>query len=317
PGEMLSALVAEGRAGDDDWRSVGTTFRRLHDIRFPKGLAGLLTEDKLVLESVDPVNAMHELLVEAEPKLKVKLPVVVPHLPRLHAVIDENAPALRETATALLHLDVNPANIIVGPTRTTLIDWGEPGVADPAREIAALEEHIYLINGSEIPAAFYETYGPRSLPNTAIHRLTGAIGWYSEDDFEDWATEEDLDPALKAQGRPLAGRSEGLPHRDRPPPEGVLNLSVESGDLVVVDQPVVTDPAQDHAEPHHPGSASRRRLPATDSAARCPTRRKARPRRYRRISSDDRWSTHRRTGPGPWSRGATRPAPPYGPPSRP
>jgi aminoglycoside phosphotransferase (APT) family kinase protein len=194
PGEMLSALVAEGRMTDDAWRSAGTAFRLLHAVRFPKGLKGGFGPEELILSPADPVRDLHELLVHAEPRLKVNLPVVIPHLPRLHEVIDDNADALRETPTALLHRDVYPANIIVGPSRTTLIDWGDPRVGDPAQEIAALDEHLDLINGSQLPGAFFETYGPRSQPNTAIHRLTGAISWFSGGLFD-----TDLDPGLEAR----------------------------------------------------------------------------------------------------------------------
>jgi aminoglycoside phosphotransferase (APT) family kinase protein len=186
PGEMLSALVAEGRVSDDDWRSAGTAFRRLHAVRFPSKV-----------RPRDPVAALHEQLAEAEPILKVNLPVVVPHLPRLHELIDEHAEPLRDAPTALLHWDVNPANIIVGPAQTTLIDWGDTRIGDPAKEIAALEEHIYLIDRSpQLPVAFYETYGPRPT-NTALHRLTGPLSWYTEGNFDGWDLEEDLDPALQ------------------------------------------------------------------------------------------------------------------------
>ncbi|ADB30521.1 aminoglycoside phosphotransferase [Kribbella flavida DSM 17836] len=195
PGEMLSALVAEQRMTDDNWRSVGTTFRRLHDIRFPAGLTGVLRDGRLELAIADPVRALHELLVGSEPWLQANLPIAVPHLAQLHEAIDARAGQLREAPTALLHWDVNPANVIVGPERTALIDWGDPWVGDPAQEIAALEEHVYLINGSDVPAAFFETYGPRPA-NTALHRLTGAIGWLSSGDFEEW---EDLAPELKVK----------------------------------------------------------------------------------------------------------------------
>ncbi|GAA1661099.1 hypothetical protein GCM10009744_63590 [Kribbella alba] len=197
PGEMLSALVDEGRVSDDDWRSAGTAFRQLHAVRFPSRLSGIFEADGLILRPRDPVTALHEHLVEAEPILKVNLPVVVAHLPRLHELIDENAEPLRNASTALLHWDVNPANIIVGPAQTTLIDWGDTHVGDPAKEIAALEEHIYLIDRSpQLPAPFYETYGPRPT-NTALHRLTGALSWYTEGNFDGWDLEDDLDPALK------------------------------------------------------------------------------------------------------------------------
>jgi aminoglycoside phosphotransferase (APT) family kinase protein len=199
PGDMLSALVAEDRMTDDKWRSAGTAFRRLHAVRFPKGVKGVFGPDELVLRPADPATDLHEMLVEAEPNLKVNVPFVLPHLPRLHEVIDDNAEALREAPTALLHWDVYPANVIVGPAETTLIDWGEPRVGDPAKEIAALDEHIHLINGSQLPEAFFETYGPRSQPNTAIHRLTGAIGWFSWGPFAGWEIDPDLSPTQTTQ----------------------------------------------------------------------------------------------------------------------
>jgi thiamine kinase-like enzyme len=133
------------------------------------------------------------------PILEASLPGVLPHLSRLHEVIDKFAEPLRSTPTALLHWDVYPANIIVGPAQTTLIDWGETRIGDPAKEIAALEEHLYLIDRTpQLPDAFYETYGPRPV-NTAIYRLTGALGWFTEGDLDGWALDPDLDPILKAK----------------------------------------------------------------------------------------------------------------------
>jgi hypothetical protein len=79
-----------------------------------------------------------------------------------------------------------------------LIDWGNPRVGDTAKEIAALEEHVCLINGSQLPVAFFETYGQRP-QNTAIHRLTGAIGWFSHGPFAGWEINPHLDPAQKAR----------------------------------------------------------------------------------------------------------------------
>jgi hypothetical protein len=67
-------------------------------------------------------------------------------------------------------------------------------VLDPGQEIAALEEHVYLLDGSPLlPPAFYAGYGPRPA-TTALHRLTGAIGWYTSGDFDEW---EALPAALK------------------------------------------------------------------------------------------------------------------------
>jgi aminoglycoside phosphotransferase (APT) family kinase protein len=192
PGEMLSALVVEGRMTDAAWRSVGGAFRRLHDVRFPALVEGRFGPDGLTLTPTDPVARLHDVLRADESYLKTNLPEVVPHLPRVHDLIDEFADQLREP-TALLHRDVNPSNIIVGSTETTLIDWDDPRVGDPAAEIAALEEHIYLIDRTErLPDAFYESYGERR-PAVGLYRLTGAIGWYASGDFEEW---HDLAPDL-------------------------------------------------------------------------------------------------------------------------
>lgn len=142
PGEMLSELVADGRVTDNDWRSTGTAFRRLHGVRFPNRLTGSFEADELQLRPHDPAAALHDRVTEGMPILEASLPQVLPHLPRLHEVIDKFAETLRSTPTALLHWDVYPANIIVGPAQTTLIDWGETRIGDPAKEIAALEDHL-------------------------------------------------------------------------------------------------------------------------------------------------------------------------------
>ncbi|WP_432946416.1 phosphotransferase family protein [Kribbella sp. CA-253562] len=199
PGEMLSALVDQGRVTDEQWHAVGTAFRGLHAIRFPAGLTGVFTENGLNLRPSDPVATLHGELTRSEPVLAATLPGVVPQLPRLHALIDAYADRLRSTPTVLAHFDVNPANIIVTADRATLIDWGEPRVLDPGQEIAALEEHVYLLDGSLLlPPAFYAGYGPRPA-TTALHRLTGAIGWYTSGDFDEW-------DALPAALKPKADR---------------------------------------------------------------------------------------------------------------
>jgi aminoglycoside phosphotransferase (APT) family kinase protein len=200
PGETLSALAGAGRMTDELWRSVGTAFRRLHAVRFPAMLEGVFVHDDLVLSPTDPVQDLHGDLTADEPYLASNLPELVPHLARLHEEIDEFADRLREP-TVLLHANVSPSNVIVGPDETLLIDWGHPRVGNPAAEIAALEEHIYLIDRSErLPDAFYQAYGPRQ-PSVALYRLIDAIGRYG--DFEEG---ESPDPALqdRAVGRHIA-----------------------------------------------------------------------------------------------------------------
>ncbi|GAA1528698.1 hypothetical protein GCM10009741_33160 [Kribbella lupini] len=181
PGDMLLTLIEQARATDNTWHSVGTAFRRLHAIRFPMRLTGAFGNGTFDLHFTDPVHTQHELLD------RTSLAQVADHLPKLHAMIDHYADHLRETPTALLHRDVYPANIIVGPDSTTLIDWDSPQVGDPGIEIAALEEHVHLL-GAEVPPAFYSSYGDRP-KTTALHRLTGAIDWLGADWLDEWAAD--------------------------------------------------------------------------------------------------------------------------------
>lgn len=198
PGEMLYNRVAEDRMTDDSWRSVGTAFRRVHAVRFPSGLSGPFDAGRLVLEAIDPVQDLHERIAAAVPRLEVSLPFVLPHLPRLHAIIDAYADSLRPAPTALLHGDVFPTNIIVGPDRTTLIDWDFPRVADPAQEVSALDEWMYLAGGGCLADAFFDAYGPRP-PNTGLYRVTGAIGWFGRGPFNGWEIDFTLDEARTEQ----------------------------------------------------------------------------------------------------------------------
>jgi aminoglycoside phosphotransferase (APT) family kinase protein len=192
PGDMLLTLIEDGRMTDDAWHSVGTAFRSLHNVRFPKRLTGAVGNGILDLCFTDPAQTLHERLDQAGPRLDL----VAPHLPKLHAMIDQYADQLRETPTALLHRDIYPANVIVGPERTMLIDWDSPQVGDPGIEIAAFEEHLYLL-GAEVPPTFYASYGPRP-ENTGIHRLTGAIGWLGSGWLDDWIADTDPDRRARA-----------------------------------------------------------------------------------------------------------------------
>jgi aminoglycoside phosphotransferase (APT) family kinase protein len=188
PGDMLLTLIEQGRMTDAAWHSVGTAFRRLHAVRFPQCLTGAFGNGTFDLHLTDPVQTQHDLLDACSLELT--------YLPKLHTLIDQYADQLRETPTALLHRDVYPANVIVGPDQTILIDWDSPQVGDPGIEIAALEEHIYLL-GAEVPPAFYTAYGPRPA-TTALHRVTGAIGWLAEGWLDDWA-EDTLDPVRSSK----------------------------------------------------------------------------------------------------------------------
>jgi aminoglycoside phosphotransferase (APT) family kinase protein len=193
PGEMLSELVASGRCTEAGWRSVGDAFRRLHAVRFPSGLAGRFEQGRIVLTPHDPVATLHAELAAAD--LTTMLPEATKYVPRLHALIDSEADQLRRTPTSLLHADVNAANIIVASDRTVLIDWGHPLIGDPRGEIAALDEHVYLAGGGELPDAFFSAYGvSRADLRLPVHRLTGTIGWLAGEDWDEWAA--DLTPEL-------------------------------------------------------------------------------------------------------------------------
>lgn len=198
PGEMLYKLLAENRMTEALWRSVGTAFRRVHAVRFPSGLSGPFGPDSLTLKPIDPVQDLHERIAAAEPRLEANLPFVLPHLPRLHAIIDAHADPLRLATTALLHNDVFPANIIVGADRTTLIDWDWPRVADPAQEVSALDEWMYLAGDTHLPEPFFDAYGPRP-PNTSLYRVTGAISWFGRGVFNGWEIDSSLDEARTHQ----------------------------------------------------------------------------------------------------------------------
>lgn len=161
-------------------------------------MSGRFGADSLNLEAIDPVEDLHARIAAAEPRLEASLPFVLPQLPRLNAIIDAHADSLRQAPTALLHGDVFPANIIVGPDRTTLIDWDFPRVADPAQEVSALDEWMYLAGGGYLADAFFDTYGPRP-PNTSLYRITGAIGWFGRGVFNGWEIDSTLDEARTEQ----------------------------------------------------------------------------------------------------------------------
>ena len=193
---MLATLIKTGRCTDATWQSVGNAFRRLHAARFPSSLTGQFENGRIVLTPHDPVATLHGHL-EGLPEV---LPEAMKYLPRVHDLIDDEADLLRSTPTCILHADVNTENIIVGTDATTLIDWGNPLIGDPRAEVSALDEHVYLAGGGELPAAFFTAYGvSRADLRLTVHRLTGSIFWLRADDWNQWA---DLPPelAVRIQG---------------------------------------------------------------------------------------------------------------------
>lgn len=200
-GRLLGDLIEDAQDSATAWRAVGAAYRRVHDVGFPSGLAGRLGPYALVLRPVDPVAGLHELLENATAGLHRRLPEALVHLDALHGFVDRCAPSLRAAATALLHGDVNMWNVLVDTGRAVLIDWDLPEVGDPAMEIALLDKHAHLFNGTGLPDAFFEGYGPSAEPNTALHRIVQTIQWVASDDWDGFASEAALPTALRTRAQ--------------------------------------------------------------------------------------------------------------------
>ena len=199
PGVTLSDAVEDGTATANDWAKVGRAYRQVHDVRFPRQVEGTVGPDLITLRPADPVADLHATVERSVAGLERLLPETVALVPELHRLIDAAAPSLRSAATTLLHGDVTLWNILIAPSRATLVDWDEPAIGDPARELALLDQHASLFNGKGLPRAFYNGYGRGPIePNTSLHRLIGTIAWLTSDD---WVSFERLDPDLRARTR--------------------------------------------------------------------------------------------------------------------
>jgi hypothetical protein len=60
--------------------------------------------------------------------------------------------AARNIPNVLGHMDLNPANILVGPTRSVFLDWAEGAVGNPFLSLEYLREHWRRLHGAD-PAA--------------------------------------------------------------------------------------------------------------------------------------------------------------------
>ena len=199
PGITLGDAIESGTATREDWTMVGRAYRQVHEVRFPREVEGTVGPDVITLRPADPVARLYDDVERSIPGLERLLPETLPFVPDLHRLIEDAAPGLRESTTALLHGDVNMWNILIAPTRATLVDWDEPAVGDPAAELALLHQHASLFNGSGLPRAFFNGYGRGPIePNTSLHRLIGTIAWLTSDD---WVSFERLDPDLRARTR--------------------------------------------------------------------------------------------------------------------
>jgi len=199
PGVTLGDAIEGGAITREDWARVGRAYRQVHEVRFPREVKGTVGPDVITLRPTDPVANLHGVVERSVAGLERLLPETVALVPDLHRLIEDAAPALRDTTTSLLHGDVNMWNILVAPTRATLVDWDEPTIGDPAAELALLHQHASLFNGTGLPRAFFDGYGRGPMePNTSLHRLVGTIAWLTSDD---WVRFERLDPDLRARTR--------------------------------------------------------------------------------------------------------------------
>lgn len=196
-GAVLGDLIESGQDTATTWRLVGDAYRRVHAVSFPAGLAGdELAPDRFVLTPVDPVEQLHRQIDGAGSGLERLLPDCVAYLPALHEVVENAAVALRAAPAALGHGDIHMWNVLVTERAATLIDWDFPRVADPALEVALLDKHASLFNGTGLPASFFDGYGrPAPEPNTSIHRVVQTLDWATS---SDWA-EFEADPQLPAE----------------------------------------------------------------------------------------------------------------------
>ncbi|WP_175482666.1 phosphotransferase enzyme family protein [Actinokineospora iranica] len=184
------------------WRLVGAAYARVHAVSFPTGLAGEdLGPARFVLTPRDPAAELHEIVDESVPGLRRLAPDLVPLLGELHLAIDAVAPSLREARSALGHGDINMWNVLVSQDRATLIDWDFPRVGDPAKEVALLDKHASLYNGTGLPPAFFAGYGKTQEPNTTLHRVVQTLGWATSGDFTQIDRDPDLTEDLKQRAK--------------------------------------------------------------------------------------------------------------------
>jgi aminoglycoside phosphotransferase (APT) family kinase protein len=189
PGTLLGDLIETGQCTADHWRAVGAAFQRVHAVRFPSGLAGEVGPGSIVLRPADPVAELHQHLEQCNEGLQLRSPSAISHLPELHRLIDLAAAPLRTATTSLLHGDINMWNIIVSDERALLIDWDQPRVGGPAKDVALLDKHASLFNGQGLDPAFFEAYGHRAEPNTAVYRVVETLFWAASADWEAFATD--------------------------------------------------------------------------------------------------------------------------------
>lgn len=206
-GNLLGDLIERGACTSDVWRLVGDAYRQVHSLRFPARIAGTLAPDGFWLAPSDPVKELQDALLTAEGRLCAIAPEIAKYVPDLQRIVAAASPRLRSRTTSLLHGDINMWNIIVDERRAWLIDWDEACVGASSREVALLDKHSSLFNGTGMDReAFCEGYGRDWLePDTSIHRVIQTLTWAVS---PDWEVLGARDAPAEIRGRVAAWRAE-------------------------------------------------------------------------------------------------------------
>ena len=184
PGTLLGDLIDTDTSSAAAWRAVGAAYRQVHAIDADVDVITAVGVDAVTM---DPVARAHADVAAASRGVERRLPDAIHRLGALHELIDTAAPSLRCAPLRLLHGDVNMWNVLVDDQAACIIDWDDPAIGDPAREIALLDKHASLFIGVGLDAAFFHGYGQSAIePNTSLYRLILTLSWAASSDWDNW-----------------------------------------------------------------------------------------------------------------------------------
>ena len=147
-GPVLLCRPVEGRTAERPMCEVARLLGRLHRLPLPGDLPQRAADPAALLAAGDAM--LREAGADAHRRLAGLRPVPM-ELPE---------PAVKP---ALVHRDVVPANVILGPAGPVLIDWQCPARGDPAEDLA-----------SALSPAMQALYGKESLDQAAIAQFLDA-----------------------------------------------------------------------------------------------------------------------------------------------
>jgi hypothetical protein len=204
-GRVIGDAIESGEMTGQMWRHVGEAFRKVHAVRFPDRLAGMVGPNEIVLHPCDPVAEVQASIERALPRLMVFDGEVRGSFEHLHGMVELLDVAIRRAPVSLVHDDVDMWNIIVDAERAVIIDWDYPGVKSSLREIALLDKHAWLFSGQDglgrvgLPEDFCMGYGEVDLAVVELYRVLETVVWAVSDD---WATfERQQSPPLRERAR--------------------------------------------------------------------------------------------------------------------